>query len=549
MRYRSSSLLAVWLCMCGGIWAQPTVSTPALSSAVARGQGLPGSGIAQGSIFSIYGSGLGPSTWIEANQFPLPTSLGGTSVMVTIQGTSVPAIVLGVDSTQVNALLPSSTPIGNGTFTVTYNKQTSAPSPIQVVASAFGIYTFNEQGTGQAIATDVNYQVNMITHVFHPGDYVVLWGTGLGAITGNDAEPPPVGNLPTQVTVYVGNASAPVSYQGRAGCCSGLDQINFQVPAGVSGCYVPVSVETGGISGNIGNFATIAVAGSGDTCTDSVMGTDLVNQLAAGQDVSFGYIRLFDRTLTTTTGAGATDYGFATFSQYTPATAGLAQYGVSNGYCAAVDCTYGCGNVVSGTSDVGDASPAQLDAGTLTSQFAPVTTLTQESPPGGFYSAAFLNYSGRYIWASETYPVTGSGGAAVGPFSVTDATRLNIDVTLGFKGMNVLQTLPRGSDLVLQWTGGDSALQNGNVTIAAWSYSQVDGHVGNAGYLLCTASLSAQTFTIPKRVLAALPVTGANGYGMISIGQYNTPTSFTATGLTRGIITDIFNNGIWVNFR
>ena len=139
-----------------------------------------------------------------------------------------------------------------------------------------------------------------------------------------------------------------------------------------------------------------------------------------------------------------------------------------------------------------------------------------------------------------------SGGAAVGPFSVTDVTRSNIDVTLGFTGIGVLQTLPLGSDLVLQWTGGDSALQNGNVTITAWSYSQVDGHVCNAGYLLCTALLSAQTFTIPQRVLEALPVTGAVSYGMISIGQYNTPTSFTATGLTRGIITDIFNNATWV---
>src|ERR1022692_418829 len=330
MRYRSSSLLAVWFCMCGGILAQPTVSTPALSSAVARGQGLPGSGIAQGSIFSIYGSGLGPSTWIEANQFPLPTNLGGTSVTVTVQGASVPVIVLGADSTQGDALLPSRTPIGNGTFTVTYNNQTSAPAPIQVVASAFGIYTFNQQGSGQAIATDVNYQVNMITQVFHPGDYVVLWGTGLGAITGNDAEPPPVGSLPTQVTVYVGNASAPVSYRGRAGCCSGLDQINFQVPAGVSGCYVPVSVETGGISGNIGNFATIAVAESGGTCSDSVMGQDLVNQLAAGQNVSFGYIRLYDKSSNSQPGfssiAGVYDFGTATFSQYTPATAGLAEY-------------------------------------------------------------------------------------------------------------------------------------------------------------------------------------------------------------------------------
>jgi uncharacterized protein (TIGR03437 family) len=116
MPRRYLSLLPLWLFSTVGILAQPTVSVPALSSAVARGQGLPGSGVAQGSIFSIYGSGLGPATWIEANQFPLPTTLGGTSVMVTVQGTSVPVIVLGADSTQVNALLPSNTPIGNGTF-------------------------------------------------------------------------------------------------------------------------------------------------------------------------------------------------------------------------------------------------------------------------------------------------------------------------------------------------------------------------------------------------------------------------------------------------
>jgi uncharacterized protein (TIGR03437 family) len=530
--------------MCGGISAQPTVSNPALSSAVARGQGLPGSGVAQGSIFSIYGSGLGPSTWIEANQFPLPTNLGGTSVTVTVQGTSLPAIVLGADSTQVNALLPSNTPIGNGTFTVTYDNQTSAPAPIQVVGSAFGIYTFNQQGTGQAIATDANYQVNTIIHVFHPNDYVVLWGTGLGPINGNDAAAPPVGNLPTEVTVYVGNTTANVSYQGRSGCCSGLDQIIFQVPAGVTGCYVPVAVETGGISGNIGNFATIAVADSGDTCTDSVMGTDLLNQLAAGQNVSFGYIRLYDRTIDEP-GGGLADMGFATFSQYTPATAGLAQYGVSSGYCAAVDCTYGCGPVMSSTVDMGDASPAQLDAGTLTVNFPPITTFTKQSPPGFYYS--FLSMDGRYLWASENYPVTASGGAAVGPFSVSDTSGPQIAATLGLTGISVLQTLPRGSDLVLQWTGGDPALQNGNVTIWAQSYSQIPG---NAATILCTAPASTQTFTIPKRVLAALPVTGAQvGLGMISIGQYNTPTSFTASGLTRGIITDIFNNAIWVNFK
>jgi hypothetical protein len=66
---------------------------------------------------------------------------------------------------------------------------------------------------------------------------------------------------------------------------------------------------------------------------------------------------------------------------------------------------------------------------------------------------------------------------------------------------------------------------------------------------MCTAPLSKQTFTIPKRLLVALPVSGKAGYGQLSIGQYNTPTSFTATGLTRGIITDIFSNITWVDFK
>ena len=79
MPHRYVSWLPVWLFSAVGILAQPTVTAPALSSAVARGQGLAGSGIARGSIFSIYGSGLGPANWIEANQFPLPTTLGKTS--------------------------------------------------------------------------------------------------------------------------------------------------------------------------------------------------------------------------------------------------------------------------------------------------------------------------------------------------------------------------------------------------------------------------------------------------------------------------------------
>jgi uncharacterized protein (TIGR03437 family) len=185
----------------------------------------------------------------------------------------------------VNAILPSATPIGKGTVTVTYNNQISAPAPIQVGASAFGIFAYNSAGSGQAIATYTNYQLNTIIHTFHLGDYVFLWGTGLWPIGASDAGPPPAGNPSGTITMQAGNTTASVDYHGRAPCCAGLDQIVFQVPAGVQGCYVPVGVETGG---GVGNIGTIAVSASGQTCSDSVLGQDLVAKLASGQKVDFG---------------------------------------------------------------------------------------------------------------------------------------------------------------------------------------------------------------------------------------------------------------------
>jgi len=200
------------------IIAQPVIRprNPVANAASYRTPGLPGSGIAQGAIFSVFGTGLGPTDYAVADKFPLPTDLAGTSVTVTVAGQSVPAIILFTYPLQVNAILPSITPTGNGTITVTYKGQTSAPAPIQVVDSAFGIFTFSSSGTGQAIATDTGYQTNTIIRTFHPGDYGILWGTGLGAINASDADAPPTGNLPVSIKVYAGNVTAAVTYQGRS---------------------------------------------------------------------------------------------------------------------------------------------------------------------------------------------------------------------------------------------------------------------------------------------------------------------------------------------
>lgn len=84
--------------------------------------GLPNSGVAQGAVFAVYGSGLGPSSLTQASSFPLPTTQGlaGTTVTVTVNGVTETCIMVYTVATQVAAILPSATPIGNGTLTVNY---------------------------------------------------------------------------------------------------------------------------------------------------------------------------------------------------------------------------------------------------------------------------------------------------------------------------------------------------------------------------------------------------------------------------------------------
>jgi uncharacterized protein (TIGR03437 family) len=542
MDIRFRAVLAAMLFPAVSSFAQPVISSdsPIASAASYRAPGLPGSGVAQGSIFSIFGTGLGPNPWVQAGTFPLPTSLGGSSVSVTVGGTTTQAILVLAYDSQINAILPSTTPVGTGTVTVTYNNQTSSTAPIQVVASAFAPFTYNQMGFGQAIATDTNYVKNTIIHAFHPGDYVLLWGTGLGAISGSDAEAPPAGNLPVDITVYVGNSTAAISYQGRAPCCAGLDQIVFQIPSGIDGCYVPVGVEIGGV---VGTVTTIAVAASGETCSDSILGRNLVNQLAAGQKVDFGYIRLeslnarlnYDDYI-------KQDNGMASFSEIDPGAAGYAQYGVSSGYCYAADRSYWSSDSLS------DFSPAQLDAGALSVTYQSTISLTQYTP--GLYDAELTVGNATFLWGGNPYVMTGAGGADVGAFSVTDET---VSGTVQFSNLTFSQNIPRSGDLQIEWTGGNPALQS-LVTIGG--FSAATANFSPVEFFQCVAPVSAGQFTIPAWILSTLPPSAsiADGsysfpLGWIWIGQYDKPTSFTAKGLDAGIITDLFNSGLGVFFQ
>src|SRR5690606_13295011 len=96
--------------------------------------------------------------------------------------------------------------------------------------------------------------LNATTASARPGQVVVLWGTGLGAVDGGDDRPPgetgAVVDLQasSQVEVWVGGARATnILYAGRSPGFAGLDQINFIVPPDAArGCYSPVWIKVKG---------------------------------------------------------------------------------------------------------------------------------------------------------------------------------------------------------------------------------------------------------------------------------------------------------------
>jgi uncharacterized protein (TIGR03437 family) len=216
--------------------------------------------------------------------------MGGTSIKVTVSGVAQDLPIVYTSSGQVAALLPSYTPAGDGTLILKYNGAASSPVPIRVVPSAFGIYSLTSNGIGAGVITAPDYQVKSLAASARPGEILILWGTGLGPVPGNEAGGALPGNLFPGTEVYVGNKRATVSYAGRSGCCAGLDQIVFEVPAGVQGCYVPVAVRT---PGTTSNFVSLSVSPDGGPCAEPVgLPADLLRTAQAGKAITVGAVVL-----------------------------------------------------------------------------------------------------------------------------------------------------------------------------------------------------------------------------------------------------------------
>lgn len=536
--------------------AQPVV-TGALNTASYIRAGFPNAGLAQGGMIAIFGRNMGPAAIVQASAFPLPTSLGGTSAKLTVGGSTVDLIMVYSLAGQVGAIVPSTAPVGNGQLTVTYQGQASASFSVSIVASQLGIFTINQGGSGPAVVQNVNSEsdrpVNTILNAAKPGQALILWGTGLGAIQGSDGGAPPVGNLNQSIEVLVGGKSANIIYKGRSGCCAGIDQIVFEVPSGVSGCYIPLVVKNGN---NVSNFTSLAVAANGGACSDpfgytsSELGTaantgklnvgnvaltrvalkisaaglnlDTVSEIASGSFVSYGA-----NELVSSRGSGGT--------------------AVTVGACT----LFTFAGESSSPSD--PVQPRALDAGASINISGPNGTKQMAKGVGGFYLGTLSTSTGlpggipglpggipglpggggssaTFLTPGSYSTENGSGGVDVGGF------RANLTIPGNFSWSNEasISQVNRGSDLTINWSGADPS---GYVFVTGTAFDQT-AKVGASFY--CLERGNASRLTVPSSILLGMPassVLSGTETGQLAVGITNEPSRFAARGLDVGIFT------------
>lgn len=495
----------------------------------------PGGAVAQGSLFSIFGARLGPTTGVQPATFPLGTTVAGVSVKV-IQGlTSVDAIPLYVSDTLINAVMPSNAPTGRVSVQVTYNGGQSNMAPVTVAVNAPGIYTATGAGIGPGIlqnaisATQVPINSSSVTA--RPGGVEVLYLTGLGPITAPDTSAPPIGNLPFPVELWVGGQPVTnIAYSGRSPCCSGLDEIVFTLPESASaGCYVPVMVRVAGMA--VSNTVTMAIDPNGANCSDAL------NPFAAPvtQGKKGGVIALIRKAVHSDTGTISdltTDQVFAAFE--TPQSPAFF-FNAPVALPPAGGCT-----VLSGTGDVtGPTAPfsspaAVLDAGSLTLNgvFGSTPFFNLNINGTSYYTTQLVGNSPAVPGSPKLYlnpgdfAITGKGGADVGAFQASVTVPSNL---LTWTNSSQISVLDRTQPLTVTWSGQASA-----TGITGGSYN-APNNVSAA--FTCIAPAGATSFTVPPWILANLPPSpqnSANSYGFLSLTAATPAAPFTAQGLEIG---------------
>ena len=211
------------------------------------------SGISPGSIASLFGVRLSTAPDVaSAQSFPLPLQLQGTSV--TVNGIPAPLLaVVGVlGSEQINFQVPFETAApGEARIVVSSGGRDSVPIDVPLLPAKPAVFVIG--GIGPAIVHGLTGALVTATSPAQAGEVVVIYCTGLGAVTpqvptGSAAPTTTLSQAVLPFAVTVGGKDAVADFAGLAPTFAGLYQINLEIPADLTGASLPLVIQVSGFS-------------------------------------------------------------------------------------------------------------------------------------------------------------------------------------------------------------------------------------------------------------------------------------------------------------
>jgi uncharacterized protein (TIGR03437 family) len=211
--------------------------------------------VAPGEIVSLFGNGLGPANAVSlapgADRYP--TDAG---VQVLFDG--IPAPLLYLSETQVNAIAPWGLTVGKSTQICVVNGGTRTNClDKRVVAAAPGVFT---DGCGYASALNQDGTVNSAANAAEPGSIGAVLGTGLGPMDPQPADgtivrlPLPKNLFTTDAfrlmpTIQYSPVPVAVTYYGPAPFqAAGVSQVKLQVTG--EAMFIRVWTQDATLNGN-----------------------------------------------------------------------------------------------------------------------------------------------------------------------------------------------------------------------------------------------------------------------------------------------------------
>jgi len=223
-------------------------------TAVVNGASFAGGGVVPGEIATAFGTNLTSSTGINLTSgLPLPKTFLTDSLTVNNQTVALFAVDNVNGQQQINFQVPWEVASGpKATIAVANNGTAGASISVPVLAAQPGIFNYSEGGKTFGAILHANFQLADTGHPASPSETVLIYCTGLGAVSSPPADGAAANGQTTLgiPAVTMDGTKAIVSFSGLAPGFVGLYQINAEVPATLKAGNQAVIVELSGVSSN-----------------------------------------------------------------------------------------------------------------------------------------------------------------------------------------------------------------------------------------------------------------------------------------------------------